>query len=72
MKKTLLGFALAVAGAGWAADGAAGEPQFHEKGEGMERRLAVKAMHTGHSGWGAMRVDAPARTGRILTFLRVY
>jgi len=43
------------------ADGAGGEPQFHEKGEGMERRLAVKAMHTGHSGWGAMRVDAPAR-----------
>ena len=43
------------------ADGADGEPQFQEKGEGMERRLFVKAVHTSYAGWGTMRVDAPAR-----------
>ena len=43
------------------ADGADGEPQFQEKGEGMDRRLFVKAVHTSYAGWGTMRVDAPAR-----------
>ena len=43
------------------ADGADGEPQFQEKGEGMDRRLWVKAVHTSYAGWGTMRVDAPAR-----------
>ena len=36
-------------------------PQFQEKGEGLDRRLAVKAVRTGYAGWGTMRVDAPAR-----------
>ena len=43
------------------ADGVDGEPQFQEKGEGLDRRLAVKAVRTGYAGWGTMRVDAPAR-----------
>ena len=43
------------------ADGADGEPQFLEKGEGEGMRLAVKAVRTGYAGWGAMRMDAPAR-----------
>lgn len=43
------------------ADGTDGEPQFQEKGEGLDRRLAVKAVRTGYAGWGTMRIDAPAR-----------
>ena len=43
------------------ADGADGEPQFLEKGEGEGMRLAVKAVRTGYAGWGSMRMDAPAR-----------
>ena len=38
-----------------------GEPQFQEKGEGEDVRLAVKAVRTDYAGWGTMRVDAPAR-----------
>lgn len=43
------------------ADGADGEPQFLAQGEGLSRRLSVKAVRTGYEGWGTMRVDAPAR-----------
>ena len=43
------------------ADGAGGTPQFEVKGEGLERRLAVKAVRTDCAGWGTMREDAPAR-----------
>ena len=43
------------------ADGADGEPQFVEKGHGLGRSLAVKAVRTGYAGWGTMRPDAPAR-----------
>ena len=43
------------------AGGPDGEPQFAEKGEGLDRRLAVKAVRTGYAGWGTMRSDAPAR-----------
>lgn len=43
------------------ADGARGEPLFEVKGEGLCRRLSVKAVRTGYAGWGEMRADAPAR-----------
>ena len=43
------------------ADCASGEPKFIEKGEGLGRRLAVKAARTDYAGWGTMRVDATAR-----------
>lgn len=43
------------------ADKADGKPQFTVRGNGFERRLAVKAVRTGYAGWGTMRGDAPAR-----------
>ena len=43
------------------AEGAAGEPLFQVKGEGLHRRLAVRAVRTGYAGWGSMRAEAPAR-----------
>ncbi len=43
------------------ADKTDGKPQFTVRGNGFERRLAVKAVRTGYAGWGTMRVDAPAR-----------
>ena len=38
-----------------------GEPRFETKGDGLDRRLLVKAVRTGYAGWGTMRVNAPAR-----------
>ena len=43
------------------AEGADGEPLFQVKGEGLQRRLAVRAARTGYAGWGSMRAEAPAR-----------
>jgi hypothetical protein len=43
------------------ADGADGEPHFLTKGEGLGRRLAVKAVRTDYAGWGRMSAAAPAR-----------
>ena len=43
------------------ADGADGEPRFEAIGEGLERRLLVKAIRTDYAGWGTMRAAAPAR-----------
>ena len=40
---------------------AAGTPSFTCVGEGMDRRLAVKAVRTSSGGWGLMRRDAPGR-----------
>ena len=40
---------------------AAGTPAFTCVGEGMDRRLAVKAVRTSSGGWGLMRRDAPGR-----------
>ncbi len=38
-----------------------GEPAFSVKGEGLSRRLQVRAVRTVHGGWGSMRKDAPGR-----------
>jgi hypothetical protein len=43
------------------ADGADGKLNIIEKGEGINRRLAIKAARTAYAGWGNMRVDATAR-----------
>ena len=43
------------------ADGENDEPRFQVKGDGLDRRLAVRAVRTGYAGWGTMRADAPAR-----------
>lgn len=43
------------------ADGVSGELQFDVKGEGLERRLSVKAVRTDYAGWGRMSAAAPAR-----------
>ena len=43
------------------ADGADGEPRFEAIGEGLERRLSVKAIRTDYAGWGTMSAAAPAR-----------
>ena len=40
---------------------AVGKPSFTCVGEGMDRRLAVKAVRTSSGGWGLMRRDAPGR-----------
>ena len=40
---------------------AAGTPAFTCVGEGMDRRLTVKAVRTSSGGWGLMRRDAPGR-----------
>ena len=40
---------------------AAGKPSFTCVGEGMDCRLAVKAVRTSSGGWGLMRRDAPGR-----------
>ena len=42
-------------------NGASGEPLFDVKGEGLCRRLSVKAVRTGYAGWGTMKADAVAR-----------
>lgn len=38
-----------------------GKPHFDVKGDGMERRLAVKAVRTEYAGWGMMNASANAR-----------
>ena len=43
------------------AEGANGSICFTAQGEGVDRCLAVKAVRTGHAGWGTMRSDAPGR-----------
>ena len=42
-------------------DGGDGGLRFEARGEGLGRRLAVRAVRTDCSGWGTMRDDAPAR-----------
>ena len=43
------------------ANGADGTPLVEVRGDGLERRLAVKAVRTSYAGWGTMRADASAR-----------
>ena len=43
------------------ADGVDGKLQFEVLDEGLNRRLAVKAVRTDYAGWGTMRADAPSR-----------
>jgi DUF1680 family protein len=38
-----------------------GKHAFEVKGEGLERRLSVRAVRTGYAGWGQMSPCAPAR-----------
>ena len=38
-----------------------GKPHFDVKGDGIERRLAVKAVRTEYAGWGMMNASANAR-----------
>lgn len=43
------------------AGSSSGAPLFEVRGEGLGRRLAVKAVRTDYAGWGQMRADAKAR-----------
>lgn len=43
------------------ADGADGLPRFDVKGEGLDRRLTVRAVRTGYGAWGMRSAAAPGR-----------